>query len=54
VLDPTGAPIGNSDDRTPDNLISVRIHLDDVNPFGPLGWLPGSIVLGSEAEFLIE
>ncbi len=57
VRDPYGNPIGDNDDRTPDNLIYVAIDRPDVELITPLAGLIenfGSIDLHAEAEFLIE
>jgi len=52
-----GNPIGNNNDRTPDNHIWVAIDRENVQLITPLGnWIEslGPINLHSEAEFLIE
>jgi hypothetical protein len=57
VRDPEGNPIGDPNDRTPDNHIYVAIDLPDVQLVTPLAGLMselGTINLHSEAEFLIE
>jgi Flp pilus assembly protein TadG len=57
VLDPAGNPVGDSNDRTPDNIIKVSINFNDVQLITPLAALVegmGQINLHSEAKFLIE
>lgn len=57
VLNPAGDPIGDSNDRTPDNIIKVSVTFNNVQLITPLaalieGWT--AINLHSEAKFLIE
>jgi len=57
VRDGNGTSIGNNNDRTPDNLISVSINRPNIQLITPLGHMIaglGPINLRSEAEFLIE
>lgn len=57
VLTPNGTPVGNNNDRTPDNIIHVEINRQNVQLITPLGNFIenlGPINLHSEAEFLIE
>jgi hypothetical protein len=53
VRDPTGSPIGDSEDRTPDYTIYVAIN-KTVDFHTPLSVLYGVAELHSDAEFLIE
>ena len=57
VRNPDGSPVGDNNDRTPDNLIYVAINRNDVHLITPLsGLIEGftSLNLLAEAEFLIE
>ena len=57
VNDPDGVSVGNSEDRTPDNVMWVAIDYPDVPLITPLAALMssmGTINLHSESEFLIE
>ncbi len=57
VRDSNGDPIGDNNDRTPDNLIYVSITRNNEQLITPLAGLVsslGTINLHSEAEFLIE
>ena len=57
VLDPAGNPIGDSNDRTPDNIIKISINFNNVQLITPLAALlegMTAINLHSEARFLIE
>lgn len=57
VLGPSGNPVGDSEDRTPDNIILVMIDQEDVEMITPLaGWVEAltTLDLHSEANFLIE
>ncbi|MFH1675845.1 MAG: TadE family protein [bacterium] len=57
VIDQDGVPIGDNNDRTPDNYILIEIDRPNIQLVTPLANFIeglGSIDLHSEAEFLIE
>jgi len=57
VRNPDGSPVGDNNDRTPDNLIYVAIQRDNIELITPLaGLIEGFTTLNlvAEAEFLIE
>ena len=57
VLTPSGDPVGDSEDRTPDNIIFVSIDREDVQLITPLAAMVEGLTtinLHSEANFLIE
>jgi len=57
VIDQEGVPVGDNNDRTPDNYIRIQINRPNVQLITPLANFiegMGPIDLHSEAEFLIE